>query len=86
METKRERETRNIKWSILRHATWHNAGNKRCKLCHANGKAFRIRSDQKNTLNKRTELFSKCCDRNMFNAGRFNCCPKENASKLKRAR
>ena len=64
-------KTVNIKWSILRHATPRKPGTRRCNLCPTE-KLCILRADQEKTLNKRTELFSKCCHRNNFNASNFN--------------
>ena len=76
-------KTVSIKWSILRHAAPRKPGSRRCNLCLTE-KLCILRADQEKTLNKRTELFSKCCHRNKFNAGNFNY-PTNNC-KTKRAR
>lgn len=75
----------NIKWSILKRASPRSAGGQRCDLCLTE-KLCIIRADKNKTLNKRTELFSKCCHRNKFNAGRFKRVQQTNTGKIKSVR
>ena len=53
-----------IRWSVVRHAQAHRAGDKICSLCLAEKLAILHGSRDKECLNKRNELFSKCRHRN----------------------
>ena len=57
----------NIKWSIIAKATPynHNNGSKRCSLCLTE-KLFITKAEKSNTLNKRSELISKCRHENKY--------------------
>ena len=60
----------NIKWSILKRARAYTAGAARCNLC-LEEKVCLLEADKKRILNKRSELFAKCCHRNSFSARKF---------------
>ena len=48
-----------IKWSIVKHANPYKYGSRRCNLC-LEEKMSILKSNKKNLLNKRSELFSSC--------------------------
>ena len=52
-----------LKWSIAAYASPYRCGTRRCDLCLTE-KYIIARAEQKNLLNKRTELISKCRHRN----------------------
>ena len=52
------------RWSVVRHAQAHRAGDKICSLCLAEKLAILHGSRDKECLNKRNELFNKCRHRN----------------------
>lgn len=54
-----------IKWSVLRRAAAYNSCTQRCNLCQAEKLAI-ISSDKARSLNKRSELVSKCRHANKF--------------------
>ena len=60
-----------IKWSVYRRATPYTNVTKRCNLCLAEKLAI-IKSDKSRSLNKRTELISKCRHENKFYLKHFN--------------
>ena len=60
-----------IKWSVLTHASPYTAGARSCNLC-LEEKICLIKSDKTKTLNKRSELFSRCRHRNSFSARNCN--------------
>jgi hypothetical protein len=62
----------NIKWSILKHARAYTAGAARCNLC-LEEKVCLLEADKNRILNKRSELFAKCCHKNSFSARKFEC-------------
>ena len=53
------------KWSIIARARPYNNSSKRCDLCQAE-KLYIIKYSNKNLLNKRSELISKCRHENKF--------------------
>ena len=59
-----------IKWSILNRVSPRTAGRSKCNLC-LEEKLCILESDSALTLNKRSELFSKCRHRYMFSARNF---------------
>ena len=59
-----------IKWSILKRVSPRTAGRSKCNLC-LEEKLCILESDSALTLNKRSELFSKCRHRYMFSARNF---------------
>ena len=59
-----------IKWSILSQSKVISAGEKYCNLC-TNEKLFILHNDKHRTLNKRSELYSKCIHSRKFHAGNF---------------
>ena len=59
-----------IKWSIVKRAQAYVPGKNRCNLC-TEEKLQIIKSKSQNLLNKRTELFSRCCHRSKFSAWNF---------------
>ena len=52
-----------IEWKILAKASPYKCGSRKCDLCLTE-KTLIASSDQKNTLNSRAELISKCRHRN----------------------
>ena len=52
-------QNKNIKWSIVTKAAPYNNGSKYCNLCLTD-KLFITKAEKSNTLNKRSELISKC--------------------------
>ncbi len=71
-----------IKWSIVRRAQAYTPGANRCNLC-TDEKLQIIKSKSENLLNKRNELFSKCCHRNKFSAWNFKRKKVASASKTR---
>ena len=68
---KNKKRTFNIKWSILKQASSpYRSGAKSCNLC-LQEKLEILKGDKKRLLNRRCELFSKCCHRKQFLAGKF---------------
>ena len=59
-----------IKWSVLSHASPYTTGANSCNL-GLEEKFYLMKSHKDRTLNKRTELFSKCRHRNSFSARNF---------------
>ena len=59
-----------IKWSIVKRAPAYTPGKSRCSLC-TEEKLQIIKSKSENLLNKRSELFSRCCHRNRFSVWNF---------------
>jgi hypothetical protein len=59
-----------IKWSVLSHASPYRAGPNSCNRC-LEEKFYLMKSHKNRTLNKRTELFSKCRHRNSFSGRNF---------------
>ena len=55
----------NVKWSVAAYASTYRCGSRRCDLCLTE-KYVKAKANHKNLLNKRTELFSKCRDRNKY--------------------
>ena len=55
----------NITWSITAYASAYRCGTRRCDLCITE-KYIVARANQKNLLNKMTEIISKCRHRNKF--------------------
>ena len=55
----------NIRWSVQRRATAYQNTTRMCNLCLVE-KLEIIKADKKRSLNKRTELFSKCRHENRF--------------------
>ena len=62
---KEKKESYSIKWSVHKKATAYQNITKRCNLCLAEKIAI-IKADKKTSLNKRTELVSKCRHENAF--------------------
>ena len=60
----------NIRWSVRRRATAYQNTTRMCNLCLAE-KLEIIKADKKRSLNKRTELVSKCRHENRFYLGNF---------------
>ena len=60
----------NINWSILKRARAYTAGAARCNLC-LEEKVCLLEADKNRILNKRSELFAKCCHRNSFSVRKF---------------
>ena len=54
-----------LKWSIAAYASPYRCGTRRCDL-YLTEKYIIARAEQKNLLNKRTELISKCRHRNKY--------------------
>jgi hypothetical protein len=61
----------NIKWSILKRAHAYTAGAARCNLC-LEEKVCLLEADKNRILNKRSELFAKCCHRNTLACANLN--------------
>jgi hypothetical protein len=59
-----------IKWSILKRSHAYTAGAARCNLC-LEEKVCLLEADKSGILNKRSELFAKCCHRNSSSARKF---------------
>ena len=59
-----------IKWSIIKLVPAYTSGGRSCDLC-LEEKILILKSNKDKTLNKRSELFAKCCHRNKFNAQNF---------------
>ena len=57
-------------WSILKRVKTYTAGESRCNLCNYE-KLYIMNADKRTLLNKRNEIFSKCCHVNKFLAGNF---------------
>ena len=55
----------NITWSIAAYASAYQIGSRRCGLCITE-KYVIARAKQKNLLNRRTEIISKCRHRNKY--------------------
>ena len=55
----------NITWSIAAYASAYRIGTRKCDLCITE-KYIIARAEQKNLLNKRTEIISKCRHRNKY--------------------
>ena len=62
---KEKKESYSIKWSVHKKAAAYQNTTKRCNLCLAEKIAI-IKADKKTSLNKRTELVSKCRHENAF--------------------
>ena len=60
-----------IKWKIIRIASSHKTGSKFCQLCLTE-KLIILTSDQKTSLNKRSELLSKYRHKTKFKLKNFN--------------
>ena len=58
-DLKRRGEDFSTRWSILTSAPAYNSASKRCNLCLSE-KLHIVLADKKRSLNKRTELISKC--------------------------
>ena len=69
-ELKNKERDFSIKWSILKRVSPRTAGRSECNLC-LEEKLCILESDSALTLNKRSELFSKCRHRYMFSARNF---------------
>ena len=69
-DLKNKKRTFNIKWSILKQASPYRSCAKSCNLC-IQEKLEILKGDKKRLLNRRCELFSKCCHRKQFLAGKF---------------
>ena len=54
-----------IKWRVIRQFPAYNQGSKRCSLCQ-NEKLAILEHREKNILNKRSEIISKCRHKNKF--------------------
>ena len=63
-ELKEAKTKYKIKWSIIKRANAYRSGGKQCNLCLA--EKLCILKAGKHTLNKRTELLSKCRHENKF--------------------
>ena len=68
---KRNNEPFSISWSISKTAQAYTNKTKRCNLCLTE-KLTIIKADKSSTLNKRTELISKCRHENKFYLSNFN--------------
>ena len=51
--------------------TLYAPGSTRCNLCNEE-KLSIMKADQKTLLNKRSEIFGKCCHKDRFQAGNFH--------------
>ncbi len=69
-ELKNKKRDFNIKWSVLKRVARCAAGRKPCNLC-LEEKLCITESDRTRILNRRSELFSKCCHRFKFSARNF---------------
>ena len=69
-ELKNKKRDFNIKWSVLKRVAPRAAGRKFCNLC-LEEKLCIIESDRTRILNRRSEIFSKCCHRFKFSARNF---------------
>ena len=54
-----------IKWKVVKQFPAYNPSSKRCSLCQ-NEKLAILEHKEKNILNKRSEIISKCRHRNKF--------------------
>ena len=59
-----------VKWSILKQVPSYTAGEKCCSLC-TEEKLRLLKMNNHKTLNRRSELFAKCCHAEKFHAERF---------------
>ena len=59
-----------IKWRVLKKATTYTAGSKRCNLC-LEEKLCLLQADRFSTLNRRSEIFTKCRHKSRLTAGKF---------------
>ena len=67
---KRQNRQFNIKWSIIKCAPAYSAGGRSCNLC-LEEKMSIMKSRKEKTLNKRSEIFSKCRHKNILSARNF---------------
>ena len=67
---KKNKRSYTIKWSIIRRIPAYTAGGNSCNLC-LEEKLSILKSNRDKTLNKRSDLFSKCRHRNSFRALNF---------------
>ena len=73
-----------INWSILSRASSIKAGGSNCNLCLEEKLQIISNYNSSSSLNKRSELFTKCAHARKFYAGRFKrtCVSKLNASNI----
>ena len=64
-QLKHSQKSFNIKWEIVKRCQSYKCGGKSCDLCTTE-KVFILRSDPQTSLNKRSELVSKCRHRRKF--------------------
>ena len=64
-QLKDERKNHSISWKILKRCQTYKCGTRNCDLCTAE-KVYILMSDPKSSLNKRSELISKCRHRKKF--------------------
>ena len=64
-DLKRKNKRFSLTWSVLKRAATYSVGGKRCNLC-LEEKPMILKADKKNSLNKRTEIISKCRHKNTF--------------------
>ena len=62
-----------IRWCVVRRAASYSNISERCNLCLAE-KLKIAWADKTRSLNKRSELVSKCRHENKFYLGNFSCC------------
>jgi hypothetical protein len=55
-----------IEWSVLQHAISYTGESKRCNLCLEEKFCILKDKNKDNLLNKRSEIFGKCCHKNRF--------------------
>ena len=64
-QLKDENKTYTISWKIIKKCHTYRCGTRNCDLCTAE-KVYILMSDPKTSLNKRSELISKCRHRRKF--------------------
>ena len=60
----------NITWSIIKQTSTYRCGGKRCNLCLEEKLAI-LKSNQQNSLNRKSEIISRCRHRSKFKLRRF---------------
>ena len=70
-QLKRNNDNFNIKWSIIQRSQAYSNKTKRCNLCLTE-KLSILNADKAKTLNKRSELVSKCRHENKYYLSNFS--------------